>query len=587
MPATQIDRIDGFTTSVALKAPVRVVATSPITFLGTAPYGYQTIDGVAVSDNISTPDLFPDRVLLVGQSDTRQNGIWQVSSLAWTRALDFDGARDAVKGTMVYVNEGTLFANSTWKLTTANPVVFGTSNITFVLVFVPLTSSPNGPISWVASLAALRAISLITDGTVIYLEGTSAPGDGVQGYFRYNAASTAADDGGQTAVTPTGFATGRWLRLPLGWTYGGMTNAGGGLFVGTLSTATLNGNTVGRQDAQLEIQNKTSGHTLFSLVNNLPTTEEAAISWESYFSNAAATQQAATFVRWVNGANDSVTGVSVHGTHVVGGGGADNTAMMLFSDNSAVVCAGATSGIPWNSSHLAGWFDAKGTGSLLRNKCYVLAAGQSHNPVDAGAQTLDVTGSFRVGVVDGSFNSAQGVEAGYSGGNSAGYVQGFNRSGAAFIPLLISGSTLTLLAGATPAAAISIASTQALQFNHYGAGTLTSDASGNVTVTSDLRKKTAIETYRSGLLNVLRVKPITYTWSKDSGYDRTNRYSGFGAQHLVKAGVENAARLDKDGFYTLDDRAMIATLWNAVRTLGYLLGATWIAAGVALVVHLA
>jgi hypothetical protein len=44
---------------------------------------------------------------------------------------DFDGARDAVTGTIVWAAEGSSNPGTFWRVTTANPVVFGTSNISF------------------------------------------------------------------------------------------------------------------------------------------------------------------------------------------------------------------------------------------------------------------------------------------------------------------------------------------------------------------------------------------------------------------------------------------------------------------------
>ena len=58
--------------------------------------------------------------------------MYTCETTAWTRAKDFDGARDAIKGTLVNVRSGTVNANGYWRLTTSSdPVVFGTDNITF------------------------------------------------------------------------------------------------------------------------------------------------------------------------------------------------------------------------------------------------------------------------------------------------------------------------------------------------------------------------------------------------------------------------------------------------------------------------
>jgi hypothetical protein len=117
MPSTSTDRIDGLTTSVAVKAPCVVATTANITLSG-----LQTINGVAV--------VADDRVLVKDQTDTVDNGIYVVSTSAWSRAKDFDGARDAVQGTLVIISA----ANGTeivYRLTTANPVSIGSSSLVF------------------------------------------------------------------------------------------------------------------------------------------------------------------------------------------------------------------------------------------------------------------------------------------------------------------------------------------------------------------------------------------------------------------------------------------------------------------------
>lgn len=118
MASTTTDVIDGVTTSTAIKAPVRVATTANITLSGT-----QTIDGVAV--------VADDRVLVKNQTIASQNGVYLVSSTAWKRATDFDGNRDAKKGTIVLVNDGTTNQKSQWRVSTSDPITIGTSNISF------------------------------------------------------------------------------------------------------------------------------------------------------------------------------------------------------------------------------------------------------------------------------------------------------------------------------------------------------------------------------------------------------------------------------------------------------------------------
>src|SRR3990167_6082399 len=119
MTSTSIDRIDGLNAALAIKAPVRVATTANITLSGE-----QTIDGIAVVEN--------NRVLVKNQTNTTANGLYTCETGAWTRAKDFDGARDAIAGTLIYVRSGTVNAGSYWRLTTtSDPVVFGTDNITF------------------------------------------------------------------------------------------------------------------------------------------------------------------------------------------------------------------------------------------------------------------------------------------------------------------------------------------------------------------------------------------------------------------------------------------------------------------------
>lgn len=107
---SQVDRIAGLTGTLGVKAPALVVATANI-----ALTGLQTIDGVTL--------LVGDRILVTGQTNLEDNGVWEAATGTWSRAPDFDGARDIAQGTVIIVASGAVYANTAWQITTANPEV--------------------------------------------------------------------------------------------------------------------------------------------------------------------------------------------------------------------------------------------------------------------------------------------------------------------------------------------------------------------------------------------------------------------------------------------------------------------------------
>ena len=120
MTSIAIDRRTGLKSSAAVKAPCKVATTTNITLSGE-----QTINGVAVVEN--------DRVLVWTKTDARDNGIYDVSTGNWQRSADFRDNRDILTGTQVYVTSGTVNAECWFGVTTADPIVIGTSNVTFAL----------------------------------------------------------------------------------------------------------------------------------------------------------------------------------------------------------------------------------------------------------------------------------------------------------------------------------------------------------------------------------------------------------------------------------------------------------------------
>ncbi len=116
-----IDRLSGSLSSVAIKAPVRVATTGPVTLAG-----LQTIDGVALGAG--------DRVLARNQANAVENGIWIVRATAWQRATDFNGSRDAVTGTEIGVVAGVTWAGQRFQIAAPDPVVIGVSPLSFVVM---------------------------------------------------------------------------------------------------------------------------------------------------------------------------------------------------------------------------------------------------------------------------------------------------------------------------------------------------------------------------------------------------------------------------------------------------------------------
>lgn len=118
MTSTMIDRLDGLSSSTAIKGPVRVATAANI-----ALTGLQTIDGVSLASG--------DRVLVKSQTDATQNGLYVVDSGPWRRSKDFAGNRDIRKGTLVYVSEGDVLEASAWYVSSNNPIIVGSSEVQF------------------------------------------------------------------------------------------------------------------------------------------------------------------------------------------------------------------------------------------------------------------------------------------------------------------------------------------------------------------------------------------------------------------------------------------------------------------------
>lgn len=119
MPSTITDRLNGLTTSTAVKPPCRLKTTANHSLSGLA-----AVDGVVPAEG--------DRILVGSQTDPVANGVYKASSLSWTRFADFDGSLDAIGGTQIYVLAGSTNINTYWRVAGEDTTIaIGTDAVTF------------------------------------------------------------------------------------------------------------------------------------------------------------------------------------------------------------------------------------------------------------------------------------------------------------------------------------------------------------------------------------------------------------------------------------------------------------------------
>lgn len=113
--------VDSQSQGLDVKQSVRAATTASITLSGE-----QTVDGVAL--------VTGDRVLVKNQGGTASdaaNGIYVVSTGAWTRATDMDISAEATTGAFFFVEAGTANAANGYVLVTLQPITLGTTPLEF------------------------------------------------------------------------------------------------------------------------------------------------------------------------------------------------------------------------------------------------------------------------------------------------------------------------------------------------------------------------------------------------------------------------------------------------------------------------
>jgi hypothetical protein len=111
--------VDAIAQGLSPKSSAWAMSTTNVASLS----GTQTLDGQSVAAG--------KRVLLTGQSTASQNGLWFTAAGAWTRPTDFATGAGA-GGTYVFIEKGTLYADTGWVCTTDPPTdIVDTDSLVF------------------------------------------------------------------------------------------------------------------------------------------------------------------------------------------------------------------------------------------------------------------------------------------------------------------------------------------------------------------------------------------------------------------------------------------------------------------------
>ena len=160
------------------KQATRVITVSDVTLAGGAP---SQVDGVNLAED--------DRVLVTGQSTASQNGLYFVSAVGtgangtWLRTTDGNENGEVQAGMIVMVTEGSLYHDTQWKLTTNNPIVIGTTALTFVINILSQIGGSNTQIQYNNAGTMGGSANLTWDGTTLYTNGAVSVTGNITGNY--------------------------------------------------------------------------------------------------------------------------------------------------------------------------------------------------------------------------------------------------------------------------------------------------------------------------------------------------------------------------------------------------------------------
>ena len=188
---------------IAHKDPCKVLLATNANLASAAPL---VVDGVTV--------VAHDRVLVKGQTDQSENGIYVVvtpgsgSNGVWARARDFDTSLKVVPGSEMFVLEGVTFGLKKFRLDNTAAAVLNTTNLTFTEVFAG--SPMDGPGLILEKFDHFLTLVTISNLTALYgdlLVSVTGAGASVQ--------SASSDDQRRPGIAQMNFGTTATGRVSL------------------------------------------------------------------------------------------------------------------------------------------------------------------------------------------------------------------------------------------------------------------------------------------------------------------------------------------------------------------------------------
>lgn len=398
------------------KQSVRVITTTNITLSGGAP---TVVDGVTLSLN--------DRILVTGQSTASQNGIYIVSVLGtgangtWVRSSDTNATGELESGTIVMVTEGSTYADTSWKLTTNDPIVIGTTALTFEINTGNAfgTISANG--TSVVSNSATGTVTFST-GNNIVITGNAAS-DTITFAVRDNPTFWGNVNPGANVTYDLGNTTSRWrdIWLANSTIYLGnaqisanatsviITNPAGGTTVLSgaspavdANTVTATGNITGGNLITGGILSVTGNANVGNLGTTGIITVTGNVTANNFVGNLTGIANTANWLYIVESPDDNVT----YNLPYIGTTGAANGYRQLYSDDTALTfnpstnlltVASATHGTAMSSPNVA-TTTTTGTTSLfttITSGTLNIMTGQTSGPLTIGGASA--TGAINIG----------------------------------------------------------------------------------------------------------------------------------------------------------------------------------------------